>query len=271
AAATSKIHRALSAPAGARAHVEMRWPVTRGHPCFHRLFPRGGSMAKILNLPVPGSAPHADEHARAETERRRQLFAWADGVLEQLGLKRTVDAARSIEELRRITFDVESAEVTLAIRDALYPADCNRRECFRGLKEGGLKRILRSRFIEMKRAREATLQRRHGKRPDWGKQLKLDEDGRIRPILFNPSLLFREGADWKGAIAFDEFAARVVIKGTTPLEGSVPGTPWNDHHETQTRAWFQSVDINPATGDVGRAVQAAARANTHHPVRDYFN
>jgi hypothetical protein len=27
-----EINRALSAPAGARARVEMRWPVTRGHP-----------------------------------------------------------------------------------------------------------------------------------------------------------------------------------------------------------------------------------------------
>jgi predicted P-loop ATPase len=50
-----------------------------------------------------------------------------------------------------------------------------------------------------------------------------------------------------------------------------PDTPWNDHHETLTRRWFQCEDINAAQGDAGRAVQAAARDNRFHPVREYFD
>ncbi len=42
-----------------------------------------------------------------------------------------------------------SAEVTLAIRDALHPASGPRQEHFRGLKEGGLKQILKNRFAEL--------------------------------------------------------------------------------------------------------------------------
>jgi hypothetical protein len=80
-------------------------------------------MAKVANLPVPASSAGEDEHARADTDRRRQLFAWADEVLKQLGLRRAVFTAQSVEELRCIVLDVDDAEVDLAIRDALYPAD----------------------------------------------------------------------------------------------------------------------------------------------------
>ena len=38
-----------------------------------------------------------------------------------------------------------------------------------------------------------------------------------------------------------------------------------------TRIWFQGEDINAGLGDVGRAVQAAARSNPFHPVRNYLD
>src|SRR5262249_10911859 len=46
---------------------------------------------------------------------------------------------------------------------------------------------------------------------------------------------------------------------------------WTDHHESLVRVWFQNEDIAVNQSDVGRAVQAAARSNTFHPVRDYFD
>ena len=224
---------------------------------------------EIVKLPVPTAPQGADEHAAAETKRKQDLFAWVDTTLEQLGLKRAIDAARSVDELRPITLDAESAE--LAIRDALHPASGDRQECFSGLNKDILKRLLGRRLAEIKGERETVLWRRRGGRPDWEKRLKLDKEGRIKPILANLILILTEAPDWKGVLAYDEFAARVVIKRPAPLEGSAPDTPWTDHCETQTRAWFQSKDINPAAGDVGKAVQAAARANAFHPVKDYFS
>ena len=56
-----------------------------------------------------------------------------------------------------------------------------------------------------------------------------------------------------------------------PWGDEPPDSPWTDHHDSLTRVWFQSEGINPAAGDVGRAVQAAARHNPFHPVRDYFD
>ena len=59
-----------------------------------------------------------DEHARAETDRKRRLFAWADLVLQRLGFTDRVAQADSVDELRKVTFDADSLDVALAIREA---------------------------------------------------------------------------------------------------------------------------------------------------------
>jgi hypothetical protein len=127
---------------------------------------------KKPKLPVPASqgthhkehhkARHksADEHTRAETERKRCLFDWCDAMLRNLCLDEAVAAAGSLEELHNITLDVDGADVILAIRAALHPAGGHRpQEHFHGLKEGSLKQILKARFAELKRLREAAIQR----------------------------------------------------------------------------------------------------------------
>lgn len=83
--------------------------------------------------------------------------------------------------------------------------------------------------------------------------------------------MLREAPDWKGVLAFDEFNAHVVIRKCPPWGEQVGDTPWTDHHKSQTRVWFlREARIKPSAGDVGRAVQAAARDNAFHPVREYF-
>jgi putative DNA primase/helicase len=76
---------------------------------------------------------------------------------------------------------------------------------------------------------------------------------------------------WEGVLGFDEFRVRVVIRRPPPWGPEASDTPWTDHHESLTRIWFQHEGIFANLGDVGRAVQAAARHNSFHPVRDYFD
>ena len=171
-------------------------------------------MVDPIKLPIPTPPPNADAHARADTERNRRLFDWAEAVLKALGLDKAVAAARSIEDLRRITLDVDSAEIALALRDALHPASGQRQEHFRGLKEGSLKLILKNRFADLKKAREATLRR--GKPSDWTDELILDKDGKIVANLANLILILREAPKWKGVLGYDEFKARVVIRRRPP-------------------------------------------------------
>ena len=141
-------------------------------------------MVEPIKLPVP-AAEDSDDYARADTQRNQRLFEWGNAVLKKLGLDTAVAAAGSIGELRSITLDVDSAEVTLAIRDALHPASGHRQEHFRGLKEGGLKLILKNRFAELKKIREAKLRR--NRQPDWTDRLILDEDNKIVANLANLS------------------------------------------------------------------------------------
>ncbi len=218
--------------------------------------------------------------ARTEDQRQRALFAWADRVLHELGVIERIARANSLVELRRIAFDVNTAEVDLAVRDALRPAHGTQAWFLDGLRAGGLKRILKMRFDDIKADREAEL--RHGRQggrqaggqqstSNWVDELKFDRKGNILPTLANLILFLRHHPQWQGVLAYDEFGACVVIRERPPWGVEARDTPWTDHHESQTRVWFQREDINPGLGDVGRAVQAAARHNSFHPVRDYLD
>jgi predicted P-loop ATPase len=126
----------------------------------------------------------------------------------------------------------------------------------------------------MKTQRETELRRQGGRQQstsDWTDELKLDKHGGVRPILSNLILFLRHHPHWQGVLGFDEFNARVVIRKHPPWGEETPGAHWNDHHESLTRVWFQREDINASLGDVSRAVQAAARSNPFHPVREYLD
>jgi predicted P-loop ATPase len=227
-------------------------------------------MADVVKLPVPVS-PSVDEHTQAETQRDEQLFAWADAVLKALGLDKAVAAAKSVEELRRITFDTDSTKVITAIRNALHPTSGRRQEHFSGLREGGLKIILKNRFAELKKTREVVLRRTRQPEADWTVQLILDKNDKIVANLANLILILRHAPKWRGVLSYDEFSARTVIKKRPPWGEETPEAPWIDHHDSLTRVWFQREQISPSMGDLGRAVQAAARHNPFHPVREYFD
>jgi predicted P-loop ATPase len=223
-------------------------------------------------ITFPG--PDADTHARAETERKQKLFAWAAAVLQQLGLADKVAQAKTFDALRKIAFDVDDVDVELTIRDALHPSGGQRAEHFAGMRTGTLKRLLKMRFAEMKKDREKELRRpgaADGESPNWTADIKFDAKGVVRPILANLILFLRQHAAWKGVLAFDEFNNRVVMRQRPPWGEEIADTAWTDHHESLVRVWFQNEDIAANQGDVGRAVQAAARSKSFHPVRDYFD
>ena len=234
-------------------------------------------MSDRAVVPFPSPPPNADEYARAETERKQKLFEWLDGTLADLGLTDRVEQANTLDELRRVTFDnADGSKVDLAIRDALHPASGRKADHFVGMNEGMLKRLLKARFRELKKQREADLRTRQtagGSQSsyDWTNDLKFDDKGAVRPQLHNCILYLLHHPQWHDVLGHDEFNNRVAIRKRPPWGDEPPDAPWSDHHETLTRKWFQNEGINAALGDVGRAVQAAARANPFHPVRDYLD
>jgi predicted P-loop ATPase len=234
-------------------------------------------MANLIPFPDPG----AEARAQAETESKLKLFAWADALLKQLGLTARVAQAQSVIDLRKITLNVdEVVEIDIAIRDALHPATGTRADHFTGLRAGALKRLLKKRFDDMKRDREADLLRgragasggSQSSSYNWANDLKFDEDGGVRPILSNLILYLREHPAWKGVLGFDEFNLRVVIRKRPPWGDEAPDAALADHHESHVRVWFEGEeDIIAAHGNIGRAIQAAARANCFNPPRNHFD
>jgi predicted P-loop ATPase len=247
-----------------------------GHGSIGKFFAEEGKeMANLIPFPDPG----AETRAQAETESKLKLFAWADALLRQLGLTARVALAQSVSDLRKITLNVDDVvEIDIAIRDALHPVTGKRADHFTGLREGALKRLLKMRFNEMKKSREVDLLRGSagasgGSRSsyNWAKDIKWDDKGNVRPILSNLILYLREHSTWKGLFGFDEFNLRVVIRKRPPWGDELPDAALTDHHESHVRIWFEGEDIIAAHGNVGRAIQAAARANRFNPVRDHFD
>jgi hypothetical protein len=102
--------------------------------------------------------PDAEDHAQAETERKRTLFASLDRLLEEIGLAAKVAAAHDLRELASIIFDPNAPEIDLTINDALNPADGSKRAAhFGNLSKKVLKRLLQSRFNDLKKDREKEL------------------------------------------------------------------------------------------------------------------
>ena len=249
-------------------------------------------IRKLSIVPVPPStteehprASTAEEHARAETARKQRLFDWANKMLEQLGLAERVPdkpgefrlRANTVDALRKLVFEVNAAEVLLMIRDALHPVSGSKAEHFKGISGDALKAVLRLRFNELKKEREIELSRGHGAAGgtqsafDWVGELILDKNSAVKPVLANLVAFLRFHPTWKDVLSFDEFAVRVVIRKSPPWGTEASDTLWSDHHDDNTRIWFQKEGVFANLGDVGRAVQTAARYNVFHPVRVYFD
>jgi hypothetical protein len=185
----------------------------------------------VPNTIVPLRPPSADEHARAETERKAKLFEWANRVLADLGLAAKVANANTLDELRRVTFDdADPSEVDLAIRDALHPVAGRKQAHFTGIHEAMLRRLLKARFNELKKEHAAELRRGHTANGqstsyDWTNDLKLDKNSAVRPLLHNLILFLRHHQQWQGVLGFNEFTAQVVIRQRPPWGDSL-STKW---------------------------------------------
>jgi predicted P-loop ATPase len=219
-------------------------------------------------------------YARAEDRRQKVLFRWCHALLKRLGLTAQITQAQTVDDLRKVKLDFNDGRIDIAVRKVLHPIAGSPTKYFVGFKEGGLKRILRSRFEDLKKDRAKEIARGAGTTSNqsqnqssaaWAAGLKTDADGGVRPTLNNLILFLRKHPVWAGTFAFNEFTGRVVIRKPEPHWNNEPAdAAVADYHETYVRAWFQDIDIAANKGDVGRALELAARSSGFHPVCDYF-
>ena len=149
----------------------------------------------ITNFPSrrkQGSTSTADQ-------RHERLMAWVDAVLTDHIA--AIQAARTMEELARVSFDAGSPEILRACHDALNPPDGHVEDHFEGRTEAQLKRFLLGRFKGLKRDREKELLRGPGAGQssgpggapyyDWTADLIHNKQGKIIGNVANLILMMR--------------------------------------------------------------------------------
>ena len=236
-------------------------------------------MAKVVNLPsaTGRQKQRQNEQRQNANERQQRLFDLADSVLESQ--IKELAAATNVEEVQRITFDHESNEVDIAVREAKHPVDGHAEPCFDSYTVAALKRFLKARFNGLKRDRERELLRGSaqassgpGQAPyyDWTADLIRNDKGKIVGNVANLTLMLRHHPDWQGVLSYNEFNGHVVIRQQPPWGNEKPDASWTQQHTTQACVWFcrNGMD-NPSKEKVIDAVQVVARENAFHPVRDY--
>lgn len=89
--------------------------------------------------------------------------------------------------------------------------------------------------------------------------------GNLRNAMFT----LRNAPEWKGVLAYDEFAAKVITVKPPPWGGLAVDT-WTDEQDTRACEWMQDHGIPVGVATLGRAIQSAARENSFHPVQQYL-
>lgn len=92
----------------------------------------------------------------------------------------------------------------------------------------------------------------------------------ISDCLANAELFLSHMPDWRGVLAYDEFAERVVFRRRPPFVRTGPAVgEWSDYLDTMAAIWLQRVhETEFSPNKVGQAVEVVARANRFHPVRE---
>lgn len=113
----------------------------------------------------------------------------------------------------------------------------------------------------------------------WESSLVFDARGRgkaelvLAPTAGNLTLHLVNEPAWAGCLGYDQFAEREVwLREPPPLAGMPTPKIGEvcDEHDTYVQHWFHSKRKFNASATTA-AVQAAARANPFHPVRDYLS
>lgn len=103
----------------------------------------------------------------------------------------------------------------------------------------------------------------------WQAQL-IRKHGEIVTCLANVHDIIAHSPDWKGVIAFDEFAQRVVKLKPPPYSGGLAGE-WESTDDSLTAmALSRQFCFTPGSPLVAEAVEVLARENGFHPVRRWL-
>lgn len=100
----------------------------------------------------------------------------------------------------------------------------------------------------------------------------LEKGGDIKPCLANISKILEHDSQWRGVIAYNEFADETVKLKPPPYARKLDDMAWTGQDDALTTVWItDKYGFAPSMGDVGQAVQMCAKSNGFNPVQDYIN
>lgn len=122
---------------------------------------------------------------------------------------------------------------------------------------------------DVRKQTSSSKQRGHVNRSNDG--LLLNRDYKIVPCLANIYDILRSDTRWDGVLAFNEFSYTIEKRKPPPFDFGAIGE-WEANDDVQASMWLtREYSFAPTPAQVGEAVEALARANGFHPVRDYLN
>ena len=106
----------------------------------------------------------------------------------------------------------------------------------------------------------------------WSTRLLRTEDGRIIACTDNVALYLEHVPEWAGVLGYNEFTAGIEILKTPPAPVTAAvSSEIEDTFDTEAVRWLERRRLMVKPELVRRIVDAVARRNPYHPVRDYFD
>lgn len=94
--------------------------------------------------------------------------------------------------------------------------------------------------------------------------------GELSACLSNVYQILSHRAEWRGVVAFDEFAVRVVKRKPPPYAEAIIGD-WSDIDDSRAAMWLSlEYNFTPSSALVSEAIRVLAMSSTFHPVREYL-
>jgi predicted P-loop ATPase len=109
----------------------------------------------------------------------------------------------------------------------------------------------------------------------WRFTLICTRFGTPKALLANVVIVLRNAECWRGVLAFDQFAYRIMLLAAPPWQLRAEGAEykqrvWTEQDDLAATHWLQTVEgITVAPAVTAQAVELVARDHTYHPVRDY--
>jgi putative DNA primase/helicase len=107
--------------------------------------------------------------------------------------------------------------------------------------------------------------------PLWWPNLILNGKGAPRAIEFNGDIALRGDPAFANAIRFDFFRNQTMVAAPLPWDpNTVVPRPWEDNDDQKAMYWVQEHGIMLKVNPVHNIIEAIAKDDGYHPIRDYI-